>query len=370
MKTKSINKEYLQIPKEIPLFLKLVLNKKQKPTRKIENILIVNTCLIGEFIASLHSIRDFIKKNKNKVDLIVAPEQKELAEKIIGIRNVYTAKSIYNRNFENYCEENCCFEEYDKVIALRMSKDSYRIAKNLKANETKTALFPFIKYSLHLSKNLLMRKIPKQWREFNFEVLGNKNKILNFEDIFNFNKKDYEKIKRFSEIRTKNKIIIIHTHSNWPMKNWDNEKWIELIKNINKLDKYRFVFIGIKEDEIDYNYISSKLNFKTYSLINKLDLIELMLVLRTSNYFIGIDSGPRNMAHLANLRSITLLGPGPHMYMPTSKKDIIIDKSNGRGLYQMFISKKKGFIDKIEVNEVYNAFKKLIKNKNNLKKDI
>ena len=53
-----------------------------------------------------------------------------------------------------------------------------------------------------------------------------------FEDIFNFTKEDYSKIKKLVALKTKEKIVIIHTGPVWIMRHWQNEKWIELIKKI------------------------------------------------------------------------------------------------------------------------------------------
>jgi len=101
------------------------------------------------------------------------------------------------------------------------------------------------------------------------------------------------------------------------------------------------------------------LDFEIYSIIGEIDLRDLLVVMRKSSYFIGIDSGPANIAHLCNLRSISIMGAGPHMYLPYNKLDIVIDKSHGAGLYQRFFRKKRGFIDKITTDEVFSAFEKL-----------
>ena len=326
------------------------------------SILIMNTCLIGEFVASLFAIESFIKEKKAPVDIIVSPPQKSMAEKVRGIRNVYIAKSNYGRGFEGDSKENKLnLKKYKEIIVLRSSEEGYNLIKDIDTEKIKTSLKYFILYGLHLFKNLVLRKTPKQWKDLNFKMLNVKERDLNFEDIFKFEKKDFEKIDKLNEIKTKQKIILLHVASNWPMKNWKIKKWIELLKKIKKnYPNYRFVFLGSGEDINIFKKIKLQLNFKIYSLINKIDLKDLLLVMRRSDYFIGIDSGPMNVAHLCNLRSISIMGPGPHMYLPYNKLDIVIDKSNGRGLYQRFFKKKEGgFIDKITVNEAFSAFKKL-----------
>lgn len=358
---KKINFDYLNLWKEIFLFWRLVVKKKRNGSEKPAKILIVNPCLIGEFAASMPAISDFIKRNKDKIiDIVVSPPLKTLAEKIIGVRNVFIAQSVYKRKSENFDQEIQNFDTYEQIIFLRISRDSYNLVKKIKADKIKANAWLFSKYAFHLLKSVIFKRTPRQWGELNFELLGGAPRNIAFEEIFNFKNEDYDKIKKLEELRTTEKKIIIHTGSNWPMKKWNNEKWAELIQRIHALGNFRFIFVGIKDDEGDYAHISSKLGFRIYSLVGKINLMELMLVLRASDYFIGVDSGPKNMAYLADVRSIAILGPGPHFFMPANQNHAALTKSNGRGLYQMFFCKKNNFIEKITVDDAYKAFIKLI----------
>ncbi len=363
---KKINRDYFRLINEFFIFLKISFNKKGLGfSSKKPKILISNSCLIGDFIVSLPSINRFIQENKHcRIDLIVSPTVESLAKKIKGINKVFVVKSVYSREIEDNFEELKLPSDYEEIIFMRGNKESYEAIKHLKNCKVKTSLIPMVRYGFHLAKNLALKNPVKQWREVNFEILGQKPQNVQFKDIFNFSKRDYLKIKKLSVLNTRDKIIIIHTGSSWAMNIWENEKWVNLIKKINSFGRFRFVFIGGKVEETDYKIIAKQLDFPVYSLINKIDLHDLMLVLRSSDYFIGVDSGPKNMAHIADLRSISLLGPGPHMFMPLSKKDIILDKSNGCGLYQRFFYKRNSFIKKITSEEVFESFKKLA-NKHN-----
>lgn len=357
MSIKKINKEYLKLGNEIPLFVRLFFMKKKKAAHGSGKILIVDTCLIGDFMASLPALNDFIKRNKGKtVDLVVSPPLRALAEKITGVRAVFVARSVYAREREKHAHTEQQFDEYEKIIVLRISRDAYEIIKNVRADAIETGIVMFLKYGIHLFANIVMRRTPRQWREINAEMLGGKYSDVPFDALFAFTPEDYERVKKKSAINGDKKKIIVHTSSPWPMKCWDNDKWIAVLKKIHALDGYTFIFVGGNDDAADYEYISSQLDFPVTSLIGQIDLADLMCVLRLSDHCIGIDSGPRNMAHVADVRSVTILGPGPHMFMPIHKNDMVVDKSNGRGLYQMFFHKKNSFIRKIEVDDVYAAF--------------
>lgn len=251
---------------------------------------------------------------------------------------------------------------YDLVIVMRISKDAYNLLKKLKSSAVRVYFLSYIGYIFHLAKNIISKGKVKQYSEINFDLIGEKVRDKKFEEIFNFSKKDYKKIEKMSIMLGKEKKIIIHAGSGW-RRQWENKKWIELLKKINKIGNFKFIFVGgDKTEEKDFKIIKDNLDFRIYSIIRKVNLSELLLIMRRSDYFIGVDSGPRNMAHLANLRSVSLLGPGPKHFMPVNRKDVVVDKSNCRCTH-LFCFKKETCMQKITVDEVFEGFKKLINNK-------
>ncbi len=369
--SKRVNWDYFKISNEIPLLLKAKFAKKDRSLKRRGKILIIDTCILGDFLVSLPALKTFIEKNKISVDLMVSPLVKSLAEKIVGVNKVFVARSSSPRPAEQamYGEkEKHIFEKYDGIIVLKVSKESLKLLKDIDSPAIYTACNYMTRYFFHLIKQNITRKTPYRLRDMFFKVIKEDPKNVPFSQIFHFNKKDYAELTKFSELRGKEKIIIIHTGSSWPMNQWFNDRWIDLIKKINSFGKFKFIFVGKETEGKDFEEISKKLNFKIYSLIGKLSIKELLLLMRRSNYFIGIDSGPRNMAHLAELPSITLYGPGPHMFTPPNNRDIVIDKSNGKGAFQRFFYKKNSFISKITAEEVFEKFEELIKNRTKVRK--
>lgn len=354
----KFNYEYFRLWQEFPLAIFFFIIKKRSNVSNT-NVLIVNTCLIGEFVVSLPAISDYISRNnKISVDILVSPANKPLAEQIVGIRNVLVANSIHNREIkQSIITRDYHLDRYNKIIVLRISKDAYTLIRNIETAHIKIVLSNLIKYALHIMLSLILRKTPERLLSINFEMLNGAQKDIPFDKIIRFTSDDYKTVSNLNVLNTTKKKIIVHTNTNWVMKRWSNEKWVSLLKKISKLDEFQFIFIGAQTDTSDHKYIAPRLGFTSHSLIGELDLALLLLVLRKSDYFIGIDSGPSNMAYLAGIRSVTILGPGPHMYMPNGKHNVVVDKSNGRGLSQLFFHHKHGsIIDKISVDEVYNAF--------------
>ena len=359
-----INYNEFKIGSEIPLLLKLRLKNLFRHTPKTKGkILIVDTCIIGDFLATLPALRAFIEASGQSVDIIVSPPLKSLAKAIKGVDRVFTAKSVYSRQIENVGGGEAIPKEYSHVLVMRISQDAYSILDGIKYSTIKTYDIPYYRYFGHLVKNILLKKKVRQWREINYEIIGipEPAKKAGFTDIFSFTENDYAEVAARPELGGNGKKVMIHTGSGWNIKLWENAKWTELLSRINKLGDFSFIFTGGGAfEEESFNHIQKNLDFKTYSLVNKVDLRETMLAMRLCDYFIGIDSGPRNMAHLADLRSISLLGPAPKNFMPINEEDIVIDKFDCRCKSLFYLHKISG-MQKISVDEVLDCFKKLLK---------
>jgi ADP-heptose:LPS heptosyltransferase len=359
---KKFNKEYFNIWKEVPLFFVMWVQSIFLPTRiESKRTLIVIPCLIGEFVACIPALVDFAKRNpERKIDLLVTPQLEGIAQKVVGIDTAYTCGSVYGRN-EAHNKERYHLPAYDKAIVLRISKSAYDVLAETSIGEIETHGMDFLAYALHLFWNLLLGKTPKRWRTFNFELLGGLDKIIPFDEMFAFNDKDREKIQELLSESSKKKILI-HTSANWPNKNWDNEKWIDLLEKIHVEDDVDFIFIGSAEDVASQGYIARVLSFETQSLVHKTQLEELPLLFSRADFFIGVDSGPSNIAHLVGLPNITLVGVSPNMYLSPSERDVVIDKTKNRGILYMFFARRNNALAKVSANEVYQAFRVLVGN--------
>ncbi|MFI5251227.1 MAG: glycosyltransferase family 9 protein [Bacteroidota bacterium] len=364
MKLEKINRGELKLLGEIPLLFKLRLKKIfGKKAQSDGGILAIDVCIIGDFVGTLPALRTFIENQGEEVDLVVIPPLKSLAQSIRGVRKVFTAKSMYQRTNENYEKLESMPANYSQVMVLRISPETYQRLNSIKYSKIEIYDIPYFKYCGHLVKTIMLRKEFKQWSEVNFEMVGIKkpDRKIGFDDIFSFSESDYARVGELPEMDGTSKKIIIHTGSGWNVKLWDNDKWIELIRKINTLGDFKFILIGASDlEEKSFNYIQNHLDFKIFSLINRVDLKTILLVMRYSDYFIGIDSGPRNLAHLADLRSITMLGPAPKNFMPMNKNDIVIDKftCKCKSLYYLH---KESAMQKISAEEVFEGFMRLSK---------
>lgn len=358
----NINREELKLGREIPALLKLRLKKIFSRDKKTGGkILVVDTCIVGDFLATLPALRTFIAASGQSVDMLVSPPLKPLAEAIRGVDRVFTAKSVYGRPMERSGNTEQLSGSYGLVLVLRISGDAFAMLETIKYSSLRTYDIPYFKYFLHLLKSILLKKEVKQWREINYEMIGMKEpeKSPGFEDIFKFAQEDYGRIAALPELAGNVRKVMIHTGSGWKIKLWEDKKWAELLRRINSLGEFRFIFIGSGEFERrSLERIRQDLDFEVYSLIDRTELRESLLAMRLCDYFIGIDSGPRNMAHLADLRSITLLGPAPNNFKPFNKEDIVINKFDCRCKSLCYLHKESA-LQKLTPQEVFEAFMKL-----------
>ncbi len=358
-----INPEEFKVGGEIPLLLKLRLRQffTKKPADN-GRILVIDACIIGDFIATLPALRLFIQNANKEVDLVVSPPLKLIAQSIKGVHTVFTANSIYNRSNETQTKQTILPREYEQVLVLRISPHAYELLKQIRYSKIVTYDIVLLKYFAHLLWKIYRKKPVRQWREVNFEIIGKKEpeEKMQFDDIFSVSVSEYGHARELLPEMGNRKRVIIHTGSGWHVKLWDTEKWIDAIKKINRLGKFDFIFIGRGDLEAKtFEYIQRQLDCELHSLINRVDLKTTLLIMRLSDYFIGIDSGPRNMAHLADLRSITLHGPAPKNFMPVNKADVVIDKFTCR-CKSLFYFHKVSAIHKISSDEVVHGFKKLL----------
>jgi ADP-heptose:LPS heptosyltransferase len=363
MLKKYFNPEEFKVTGEVPLLIKLRLKHLFSKKRSHgERILIVDTCIIGDFVATLPAVRMFIESTKKDVDIIVSPPLKGIAQSIKGIHTVFTANSIYKRSIEKEMEQTILPNNYECVLTLRISPDAYELLSTIQFSKLVSYDIKLIKYFFHLFWKIFLKKEVRQWRSINFDMIGIKEpeKSPGFDDIFEMKPGECDQVEKFLDMIGNRKRVLIHTGSGWHVKLWDKEKWLDTIWKINRLGDFDFIFIGQGEvEKMTFEYIRQRLDFKIHSLINKVDLKTTLLIMRSSDYFIGIDSGPRNMAHLADLRSITLLGPAPKNFMPTNKTDIVVDKFTCR-CKSLFYFHTASAINTISSDEIVDSFKKLM----------
>jgi ADP-heptose:LPS heptosyltransferase len=120
---------------------------------------------------------------------------------------------------------------------------------------------------------------------------------------------------------------VIHIGGGWEYKRWDNKKWAELIKTIATDTKNKInVIAGAGEKDILENVKQSlgeidNVNFKITSFE------ELITYIATCTKFIGLDSGPMNLAVCLGKPVVSIFGPGDsETWFPLSEGSYFVHK--------------------------------------------
>jgi ADP-heptose:LPS heptosyltransferase len=352
---KRFNLQYTAVIGELPALIRLQSFKPQTVSSP-ETVLIVNCCLIGDFVVSLPAICEFGRENpRAHIDLLVSPTIAPVARRIRGVRRVYVARSVFARQTELGGSEAELAPSYDLVVVLRLSGPARRLLAKTSYRAIRTYLVPLLSYSLQLIRRPVTQA--KQLTEFNFEVFGKRGRdehhictddVLNLEDV--------QAAKPWP-----GHVVLVHTGSGSRFYLWPLEKWVELLERLNKMKDLSFVFVGgTEEEQRTFEALSSRVSFPLHSVIRQYDLLELLMLMRESALFVGVDSGPRHLAHLVDLPSVSLLGPGPKSFRPLNRNAIVIDETDCKKCFTLYCPHSPNCIGKIEVEKVASACLKIL----------
>ncbi|HKK20132.1 MAG TPA: glycosyltransferase family 9 protein [candidate division Zixibacteria bacterium] len=368
MNSSTINFYDLAILREIIPFLRLRLRIILKYLSgqvdfRFDNILIVAPCILGDCLSCLPAIEEHYRRSHKPYDIIVSPDFRSLAEHLKGVRRVFVASSSYNRATERKTGGTTDMPgEYDLIIVLRISPEAFKLIKHVKCRRLISSDGSLLKYIFRVARNSLIGRPVAQAREIMFDTLKLSDPSVNGRLPSPFELPDdlVDGSAQSHVVGGGSRTILVHPGSGWQVKLWSDERWVELLTKIHSLDHCRFIFVGRGDSEASaFERIQSRLNFKVYSSINDLNLWELFLLMKRSDGFIGIDSGPRNLAHYAGIRSVTLLNPAAvNNFMPLDTRDVIVERQN-RFPANVVNTKRGANLTDITAEEVFEAYKQI-----------
>jgi len=169
--------------------------------------------------------------------------------------------------------------------------------------------------------------------------------------------------------KTKRPLIAIHPGSGTTAlsRRWPEDRWVELVKKLDKKYKGTIFLIGGKEeislcDEIENECIDNRL----INLAGKMNINQLAAFLSNMNLVIATDSGPMHIACSMKAHTVGLFGPNtPERYGPYGKNCIGLRKETMLPCILPFRRKfpecKHEHINKIKVHDVIRATKEMIR---------
>lgn len=154
--------------------------------------------------------------------------------------------------------------------------------------------------------------------------------------------------------------FVIHIGGGWEFKRWSEAKWVQLITRLaEKGNGDIFVVGGPGEKEI-VSRIEQEVNHKLVSTNVRFEittLVRLISLLQNCDRFIGLDSGPMNLAVCLNKPVIALFGPGDStMWRPLNEGSHYIHKIENYPcnpcLQTVCVFPKKNCMEQIEFSNI------------------
>jgi heptosyltransferase-3 len=103
--------------------------------------------------------------------------------------------------------------------------------------------------------------------------------------------------------------VTINPFARWKYKEWDNGKWVEVIRWLRKEKGYLPVIVGSREEQEAAAGIVAGAGEGVVDLAGKTTLKELAALLSLSAFHVGIDSAAPHIAAAVGTPTITLYGP-------------------------------------------------------------
>lgn len=238
------------------------------------------------------------------IDQLILVNEKNFYSKNIFIRFIELLKLIFKIK-----------KKFDYVIIAHRDKNYYRFFKLFSRSITfqltrKTNLPPHFIYvpPLSLHESLAIKQLTVQAIK---QIQSTRSRLLSNDTSFHSYgwEWDYSHIPK-SAFNFAKPYLVLHTgggkniKTEFQLKCWPY--WQELITKLLAENKYKIILIGNdSEQQLENNIISDKL----INLTGKLNLQELIDVIRHCELLFGVDSGPLHIADSLNKKVIGLFGP-------------------------------------------------------------
>lgn len=144
--------------------------------------------------------------------------------------------------------------------------------------------------------------------------------------------------------------LVLHPFAGVSAKQWPEEKFRTLIKKLNHTH-WKVALVGSVKDSASYSDV--------YDLRGKLSLPQLACLIKKIGFFIGLDSGPANIALALNVPAVIICSGTniPERWLPESENALLIYKDVPcKPCEQEICSQPRHYcMEEIEVGEILKA---------------
>jgi ADP-heptose:LPS heptosyltransferase len=154
--------------------------------------------------------------------------------------------------------------------------------------------------------------------------------------------------------------IVIHIGGGWKYKRWLEARWVELIRSLSARYDEHITVVGGPGEKVLVEEIKSLLPSEIRVTFKITTFEELIRLIDQCRLFIGLDSGPMNIANALGKKAVALFGPGDSsVWYPYHQDSLFLHKKeqfpcNPCAQKQCFYP-QKNCMASIEVEEVLQA---------------
>lgn len=168
----------------------------------------------------------------------------------------------------------------------------------------------YLRSNINIRGLLLTRKTGKPFFEHRYDWNLNLLSLIGITDAFPIKFPTIiNRTQVIFESNDQNPFIIIHPGGGWKYKRWATGKWVELIKKMLSQHKLKICLLGGEGEREILDEISFTLDKRVVEA-KVTNFEELLYNIKAADLYIGLDSGPMNLAVCLNKPVVALFGPG------------------------------------------------------------
>lgn len=125
------------------------------------------------------------------------------------------------------------------------------------------------------------------------------------------------------------KKVIVHATSGNRKKEWEKQKWAQVVTWLANEKNVQVLFNGTKNDSQTYeeimSYVKDDLKIKPVNLCGKFDLRHTLAFTKLCDFIVGCDSGNLHIAASVGVPVVAIFGPmNPVKWKPETKNSVIV----------------------------------------------
>lgn len=208
-------------------------------------------------------------------------------------------------------------ERFDLVFDLRSDDRGAFMAYLSGASVRATLMYPHALWRNRLFTHVTVPPVPKDRiygaaeqtlrlvRDFGIDTKDTIPKLWISEKV----KKRVEKLLDGNGITFMSRWITLNPFARWLYKEWEYEKWVQIVDWLWKEYGISTVIVGASEEREKSINIAKKCRGQIFNLTGKTSLKELAGVLSLSSLHVGVDSAAPHIAAAVGTPTITIYGP-------------------------------------------------------------